>query len=81
MALSPPQIDTIARQVYSQFPELNGARPVVQAQAGAKTAGSLNRFVLIFKGAGRSPAGQSIPRIVRVVADDRGRVVKISTSR
>lgn len=81
MALSTPQIDAIARQVYGQFPELRGTRPVVQAQAGAKAAGAGSRFVLIFKGAGRSPAGQSIPRIVRVVTDERGKVIKLSTSR
>jgi hypothetical protein len=81
MPLSAAQIDAISRQVYGQFPELRGSRPVVQAQAVAKTAGGSGRFVLVFKGDGRGPGGQAIPRIVRVVADERGRVVKISTSR
>ncbi len=81
MALSTQQIDGIARQVYGQFPELKGVRPAVQAQAAAKAVASGDRFVLVCKGAGRSASGQAIPRIVRVVADERGRVVKISTSR
>ncbi len=81
MPLTAAQIDVISRQIHGQFPELKGARPVVQAQAAAKAAGASGRFVLIFRGAGQGPGGQTIPRIVRVVADERGRVVKISTSR
>ncbi len=82
MSLSPTQIDAIARQVYRQFPEIRDARPQVQDQAGAKVLGADGRrFVLTFKGKGQGPGGQSILRIVRVVADERGKVLKISTSR
>lgn len=81
MALSMRQIEVIARKVYGQFPELDGVRPAVQAQAAAKTPTGISQFVLIFRGAGRGTDGQAIPRIVRVVADERGQVVKISTSR
>lgn len=85
MALSPTQIDSIARQVYRQFPEMRDARPSVQNQpvASAKSAGGAGagRYLLTFRGRGQGPGGQTIQRIVRVVADDRGKVVKISTSR
>jgi len=82
MSLSPTQIDAIARQVYRQFPEIKDARPQVQDQAAAKAVGADgSRFVLTFKGKGQGPGGQSILRIVRVVADERGKVLKISTSR
>jgi hypothetical protein len=82
MSLSSSHIESIARQVYSQFPEIKGARPSVQKQAGAKSgAGDANQFVLTFKGSGQGPGGQTIQRIVRVVADERGKVLKISTSR
>jgi len=82
MALLPDSIESISRQVYQKFPELKGTRPAVQGQAGAKAPGTgLGQFVLIFRGEGRGPGGQAIPRIVRVVADERGKVLKISTSR
>jgi hypothetical protein len=83
MALTITQIATIARQVYRQFPEVRDARPAVQSQAIAKDVGvrPASRYLLTFRGRGRSPGGQFIPRIVRVVADDRGKVLKISTSR
>jgi len=82
MSLSASQIDSIAKQVYRQFPEIKEARPVVQSQAGAKTPGAAaDQFLLTFKGHGQGPGGQTIQRIVRVVADGRGKVIKISTSR
>ncbi len=83
MALSATQIDSISRQVYRQFPEIRDARPSVHNQAGAKSAGigGSNQYVLTFRGAGRGPGGRTINRIVRVVADDRGKVLKVSTSR
>jgi hypothetical protein len=82
MPLTTPQIDAINRQVYRQFPEIRDARPMVQNQPGAKSAASGgSRYVLTYKGRGQAPGGQVIPRIVRVVADDRGKVLKVSTSR
>ena len=82
MSLNTAQIDSIATQVYRQFPEVRDARPVVQPQAGAKGPGTGDsRYLLTFKGHGQGPGGQTINRIVRVVADARGKVVKISTSR
>ena len=50
-------------------------------EAGAKTAGAGARFLLTFKANGQGPGGQTIQRIVRVVADAQGKVLKISTSR
>ncbi len=83
MALSSAQIDSISSQVYRQFPEVKDARPIVQNQPGAKgpEAGGDGRYLLTFKGRGQGPGGQTINRIVRVVADARGKVVKVSTSR
>ncbi len=83
MALSSAQIDSIASQIYRQFPEVKDARPAVQNQPGAKGPDSSgdNRYLLTFKGRGQGPGGQTINRIVRVVADARGKVVKVSTSR
>jgi len=81
MALTSAQIDAIVQQLYRQFPEVRGTRPAVQSQVGAKTGGLPEHFVLIFQGRGQGPNGQSIPRIMRVVADARGKVLKISTSR
>lgn len=82
MALTSTQIDTIARQIYRQFPEIKDARPTVQNQPTAKMPNAASgQFLLTFKGQGLGPGGRAIPRIVRVVADERGKVLKVSTSR
>ncbi len=82
MSLTTAQIESIAQQVRRQFPEIQDTRPSVQSQPGAKSieAGA-DRFVLTFKARGQGPGGKSIPRIVRVIADERGKIIKISTSR
>ena len=70
------------RQNADKGAEVRDARPAVQSQSGAKAVDAAgDRFVLTFKGLGQGPGGQSIARIVRVVADERGKILKISTSR
>ena len=82
MSLSSTQIDSISRQIYRQFPEVSNTQPMVQNQPAAKTlGGGSDRYLLNFRGRGTGPGGQTINRIVRVVADDRGKVIKVSTSR
>lgn len=72
-------VDTICSQIYRRFPEVDGARPKVQAQApaGSETV----NYLLTFKGSGKTEDGRSISRIVRVVASERGKILKITTSR
>lgn len=86
MTLNSSQLDAIAKHVYRQFPELKGAPPAVQSQplpAGAKTlaAGEKQRYVVTFKTTGRAADGHTLARVVRVVADDRGKILKVSTSK
>lgn len=72
-------IKTIAQQIHRQFPELAGEQPTVRTQASAKSAGGAT-YLLTFKGraAGNGP---NLARTVRVVADGRGKVLKVTTSR
>ena len=83
MGLTSSQIDSISRQIYRQFPEIRDARPMIQNQVGAKAAGfsGSDQYLLTFRGSGQGPGGRTINRIVRVVANDRGKVLKVSTSR
>jgi hypothetical protein len=77
MSLNNSQVDTISKQVYQKFPELKGVSPQVQTQSAPKTLGASEHFLLVFKG--KTP--QNIVRVVRVTADGKGRVLKMSTSR
>jgi hypothetical protein len=66
-------IDSINQEVYKRFPELLGVKPKLQ---------KLERnILLIYQTQVRLPDAHSLNRSVRVVADDQGKIVKISTSR
>jgi hypothetical protein len=66
-------IAKVTRQVVRTFPEMEGIAPSVRKDA--------ERFVLTYKGKAEVPGGRMISRIVRVVADERGQIIRISTSR
>lgn len=76
-------IDKISQSVYRQFPEFKGQRPKIDRNYGSqsKAAGKPDTHLLIFSTVAKNAAGKSIPRHVRVVADDSGKIIKISTSR
>jgi hypothetical protein len=70
-------IQRIEQQIYRRFPEVAGAQPKVTQQKSARAA----NYLLTFSGRGSGPGGRSIQRTVRVVADERGKILKVSTSR
>jgi hypothetical protein len=76
-------IKSISSQIYRRFPEVSGSKPkVVQRSAAqAKSASASPTYVLTFRGAGRTPDGKSIPRVVRVTASASGKIIKVTTSR
>jgi len=63
----------ISKQIYRQFPEVSKNRPTIKPQG--------NNYLLVFKGSAMTASGQKIDRNVRVVADDHGRIMKVTTSR
>jgi len=65
---------SVCSAVYRQFPELRGANPTVKELPGDK-------YQLIFHGKALTENGKSLPRTVRVVADENGKILKLSTSR
>jgi len=68
----------IAHHVSRSFPEMNGVRPSVRQQGG-KNGNA--QYLLIFKGKSSLPGGRTMNRIVRVVADESGNIIRMSTSR
>jgi hypothetical protein len=65
---------SICAEVYRQFPEVKGNSPEVKAMPGDK-------YQLVFHGKVKTEDGKSLNRTVRVVADETGRIIKLSTSR
>lgn len=72
-------VKTVSREVTRKFPEMAGVQPSVKQQ---KTrSGEVAQILLTFKGKAVLPGGKTIKRIVRVVANERGQIQKISTSK
>ena len=70
-------IRKIGNKVSRQFPEIAGSRPKVTQQKSGREA----KYLLTFKGSGSGPGGRALSRTVRVIADERGNIIKVSTSR
>jgi hypothetical protein len=68
----------ITKDVARRVPEVASASPTVRRQ---DTPDGKEQYVLTFKTRGSLPGGKSIQRIVRVTADARGRILRLSTSR
>jgi hypothetical protein len=67
-------IETINKQVYRKFPEVNGVKPTTSPRPGDQT-------LLVYKGVAQTADGRSLPRAVRVVVDVAGSIVKMTTSK
>ncbi len=77
--MDPKLINKISKKVYSKFPELKGSKPTVKQ---SKTVSSQKtNFVLTYNTISKDIRGNKIPRHVRIVADARGKIIKMSTSR
>jgi hypothetical protein len=76
------QIKSISQDVYRRFPEFAGIQPKVQKQAPpSKASGGPQTFLLTYKGQANLPDQKTLPRWVRVVANEQGKIIKITTSR
>ena len=67
-------LDLICKDIYKQFPEVNGKKPKVRPQGST-------HHLLIFHGSAETADGHQIPRTVRVVVDNDGEITKVTTSR
>lgn len=69
-------VEKITRTVVRQFPEMDGVTPAVKSENG-----NGERYLVTYKGASDLPDGNTLKRIVRVVANENGDVIRMSTSR
>ncbi len=69
-------VEKITRTVVRQFPEMDGVRPIVKMEDDGD-----DRYLVTYKGAVDLPDGNTMKRIVRVVASRNGDVIRMSTSR
>jgi hypothetical protein len=74
-------LQSISSKISRQFPEVAKSKPRVQRQTSQKSRSSTSTYLITYRGKAKTADGKSINRIVRVTADDRGKIIKISTSR
>lgn len=67
-------ISKVCAKVYNRYPKLAGKKPKVTEQSEGK-------YLLVFNTKDDLPGGKSINQTIRVVADEAGNTVKISSSR
>jgi hypothetical protein len=70
-------IDSISEKVYRKHPDLKGVKPKITPRKGDTSGDTL----LVYQKKVPGPGGKSINRIVRAVADQNGKIKKISTSK
>jgi hypothetical protein len=73
-------LDAICKQIFKRFPEVTGNRPKIQPQNSPLIEGE-NQSMLIFQGHRTTADGKVINRIVRVVVTEKGKILKVSTSK
>ena len=69
-------VEQITRTVIHKFPEMDGVRPIVKSDEHGE-----DRYLMTYKGALDLPDGNTMKRIVRVIASEKGDVIRMSTSR
>jgi ABC-type uncharacterized transport system YnjBCD substrate-binding protein len=79
-------LSKIISQIHRRFPEFSDSKPKVHTRntAQPKSAGADQTYLLTFRTSSKvmSASGKkSIPRSVRVVVSEQGRILKITTSR
>jgi hypothetical protein len=74
-------LSTVRKEVYRRFPEFSGVRPKVQTQRSSSAKNGDKTYLLTFKTKADLPGNKSMPRWVRIVANENGKILKISTSR
>ena len=82
--MDPTIIKNISAQIYRQFPEMVGVQPKARLQPAPESNGGGSRiktYLITFNTQVRLESGKSMPRWVRVVVNEKGKVLKVTTSR
>lgn len=76
-------IASISKDVSRNFPGIDWEQPRVQRNQAPqpKSGAATTTYLLIFRGTAHRPNGKAMPRQVRVVANEKGQIIRMSTSR
>jgi len=69
-------VQKITKRVYSRYPGMKGSKPKIKH---SKSAGG--NYVLTYNTVVEGPGGRPINMFVRVVAEENGKIIRMSTSK
>ena len=81
--MDPEIIRVVNKEVYRRFPEMDGKTPKVRAQKVLQNP-ELNKsqtFLLVYSSYVHTVDKNTLHRYVRVTINEKGKILKISTSR
>lgn len=81
--MDPNVLKKVVNQIHHRFPEFSGSKPKVRVQntPQAKSVRATPTYLLTFHYKASTNGKKIIPRWVRVVVNERGKILKITTSR
>ncbi len=72
-------VQAVSKQIYQQFPQVAGTKPTIKSQPSGRN-GEAN-FLLVFTNQDKSKTEVPVKTWVRVLVNDQGEILKLSTSR
>ena len=84
--MNPNVLKTVVSQIYRRFPEFAGCQPKVRLQSAPQPKSILATptYLLTFHSTAHAQSAtgsKAIPRWVRVVINEKGKILKVTTSR
>ena len=82
-SIDPSLVQAVNREIYRRFPEVEGRKPRVQLHVhpSSERADKPLTFLLIYHGKITISESKTLPCWVRAVVDEKGKILKITTSR
>lgn len=84
--MDPNLLKAVVAQIHRRFPEFSGCQPKVRLQDATqpKSIAVKPTYLLTFHSTARAQSAtgsKTLPRWVRVVVSERGKILKVTTSR
>jgi hypothetical protein len=81
--LSPDIIKSVTNQIHKKYPEFSGVAPKIRRQPLPKGSAASDQtlYLFTFNVSAHAVNNITIPRSVRVTVNDKGKIIKITTSR
>lgn len=75
-------VRAVNQKVYRRFPALKGKKPKIQVHGAANTSKGPGdkTYLLIYRGHAETANNKTLPVFVRVLANERGKIIQIISS-